>query len=132
MSASNRTGMHRSLRGKGRAAFCTLAICLGPLLLALPGCGVELGVGYRGGYPPDAYIPTTEPFYFEGRATYWYGGHWYYRDGGRWNHYDREPPGLYRRRIQSPPMRRRYEPSAGRSAGHFGGSRPGGRPGNRR
>jgi hypothetical protein len=75
------------------------------------GCGVEVGsgYGYGGDYPPDAYIATTEPYYFDGRPTYWYGDHWYYRDGGRWSHYDREPPALYQRRMQGAPVRRNYE-----------------------
>lgn len=75
------------------------------------GCGLQVGAGYGydSDYPPDAYIATTEPFYFEGRPTYWYGGHWYYRDGGRWAHYDREPAGLYQRRMQGAPVRRNYE-----------------------
>lgn len=79
------------------------------------GCGVEMGASYPGiaidAYPPDGYIATTEPVYYEGRANYWYGGSWYYRDGNRWSHYDREPPALQQRRTQAAPARRSYEPA---------------------
>jgi hypothetical protein len=111
------------------------AVGMGATLAVTAGCGLEVGATYPGigydDYPPDGYIATTEPVYFEGRATYWYGDRWYYRDGARWNHYDREPPGLYQRRMQAPPMRHTYEPSRGRPraappARNFGG-RAGGR-----
>ena len=73
-------------------------------------------------YPPDGYIATTEPVYYEGHATYWYGGNWYYRDGNRWSHYDREPPALQQRRMQAAPVRRSYTPSGtspvANAAGH--------------
>jgi hypothetical protein len=87
------------------------------------GCGVEFasGPGYDDAYPPDVYIATTEPFYFEGRPTYWYGGRWYYRDGSHWRHFDREPPALYQRRMQGPPVRRSYEPPRARPRGVPGG-----------
>jgi hypothetical protein len=101
-----------------RASLTTM-IRRGVLALALvtlastAACGVEVGAAYPGGdyeaYPPDGYIATTTPVYFEGHASYWYGGHWYYRDGNHWSHYDREPPGLYQRRMQAPPARRAYE-----------------------
>jgi hypothetical protein len=87
-------------------------LALGLVVATTAACGVEVGAGYGDGYgdyPPDAYIATTEPFYFDGRPTYWYGGQWYYRDGGRWNHYDHEPAALYQRRVQGPPVRRNYE-----------------------
>jgi hypothetical protein len=94
------------------------ALALGLTLASTAGCGVEVGAAYPGyddgGYPPDAYIATTTPVYFEGHASYWYGGRWYYRDGNRWGHYDREPPGLYQRRMQGPPARRAYEAPRGR------------------
>lgn len=81
------------------------------------GCAMEMGAGATysgigiGDYPPDTYVATTEPVYYEGHATYWYGGSWYYRDGRGWNHYDREPPALYQRRVQAAPARRNYEPA---------------------
>ena len=85
------------------------------MLAAVAGCGVQMGADYPAGYyddyPPDAYIATTEPFYYEGHPTYWYGGRWYFRDGARWQRYDREPSALYQRRVQAAPMRRAYEPS---------------------
>jgi hypothetical protein len=100
------------------------AVGLSATLAASPGCIPVIGYD---DYPPDAYIATTAPVYFEGRPMYWYGNRWSYREGGHWNHYDREPAGLYQRRMQGPPVRRAYEPPRGRpAAGHFGG-RPGGR-----
>jgi hypothetical protein len=106
-----------------RRVACALA--LGVTAAAIAGCRLEVGAegpaGYEGDYPSDGYIATTDPMYFEGHATYWYGDRWYYRDGGAWRHYDREPPALYERRIQAPPRRRTYEPSWGRPAGHSTG-----------
>jgi hypothetical protein len=105
------------------------AVVLGAILVATTACGVRVGpaysVGYYDDYPPDTYIATTEPVYFEGRATYWYGNRWYYRDGSRWGRYDREPPVLYQRRMQAPPVRRTYEPSRGRPERHEEHSRGG-------
>ena len=95
------------------------AIGLSALLAATPGC-IPV-VGYDD-YPPDGYIATTAPVYFEGRPMYWYGNRWSYREGGRWYHYDREPPMLYQRRMQGPPVRRIYEPPRARPVpGRFGG-----------
>ncbi len=94
-----------------------LAAGLGTLLGAISACGVEVGPAYPGpydDYPPNAYFATAEPVYFEGHASYWYGGRWYYRDGARWRHYDREPAGLYEHRARGGPPRRTYEPSRGR------------------
>jgi hypothetical protein len=45
---------------------------------------------YVGGVP-DAYIATTEPVYYNGRAHYWYNNHWAYRDGANWRYYGAEP-----------------------------------------
>jgi hypothetical protein len=89
-------------------------------IVATAGCSMEMGASFPGvavdSYPPDGYIATTEPVYYEGHATYLYGGNWYYRDGNRWNHYDREPPALQQRRTQAAPVRRSYTPSGTRPA----------------
>ncbi len=61
-------------------------------------------------YPPDGYIATTEPVYFEGHPTYYYRGRWFYRDGGHWHHYDHEPAHLQQWRSRARPERRYYEP----------------------
>ncbi|HVR60272.1 MAG TPA: hypothetical protein VMU50_00160 [Polyangia bacterium] len=114
-------GVRRALDRAARIVLLAAAVGGGP------GCAVGYPAGYGGDYydyPPDAYIATTEPIYFEGRATYFYGGRWYYRDGGRWSHYDREPPGLYQRRMQAPPVRRSFERYSARPA-----PRAPGRPG---
>ena len=46
-------------------------------------------------YPPEAYIATYEPVYYEGRPVYYYGGYWYYREGRAWRHYAAEPHYLH-------------------------------------
>ncbi len=56
-------------------------------------------------YPPDAYIATATPVYFEGRAAYWYGDRWYYRDGGHWRNYHSEPAYLHSYRARAVPVR---------------------------
>nr|HEX4312894.1 hypothetical protein [Kofleriaceae bacterium] len=48
--------------------------------------------------PPDTYVATVDPEYFESRPVYFYNDHWYYRDHGRWAYYDREPDYLRGRR----------------------------------
>jgi hypothetical protein len=127
-----------------RALGC--ALTLGALAATSGGCAVGLAgadyppgdyppgeypVGAYDNYPPDAYIATAEPVYFDGHASYWYGNRWYYRDGGRWNHYDREPAGLYQRRTSAPIVRRSYEPYRGHAAGHVSVHAGGGGHGHR-
>jgi hypothetical protein len=112
------------------------AITLGVTVAGTSGCWLEARAVYPArvyeeDYPPDVYVATTEPVYFEGHASYWYGGRWYYRDGGRWGHYDREPRVLYDRRREAPPGRRTYERFEGRPAGRSTGH-PGGRSGGHR
>ena len=104
--------------------------------LATAACGLDVGVEYPNGvydtgYPPDAYIATTEPVDFDGHASYWYGGRWYYRNGGGWGHYDKEPAALRQRRTQAAPARRTYERSGGHPAGRAGGRAAGGSRGHR-
>ena len=60
------------------------------------------------GYPPDGYVATATPIYFEGHAAYWYGDRWYWRDGGRWHGYREEPTYLRDARVRSPPVRQYY------------------------
>jgi hypothetical protein len=62
--------------------------------------------------PPDAYVATATPEYYEGHATYWYNGNWYYRDEkGGWNYYHTEPPTLRDKRehYAKDPKRYRYD-----------------------
>ena len=121
-SQSERRGQPMKLLKATRAARILGVLALeiaavGSLLMAGAGCEVSAQPAYptagyysTSDYPPDEYIATTEPVYFEGHASYWYGGQWYYRDGGgRWGHYDREPGYLYQRRMAAPPARRGYE-----------------------
>lgn len=51
------------------------------------------GTVYEEDLPP-AFIATAEPYYYQGRPTYWYGNAWHYREGGRWNRYRVEPAPL--------------------------------------
>jgi hypothetical protein len=131
MSDSIRTMLARGIARTGACVACaTGLLVLGATAL---GCGVgveaDYPAGYYADYPPDDYIATTEPVYYDGYPAYWYGGFWYYRGpGGRWNHYDREPSALYDRRMRAAPGRRVYE----RSGGHFSAGRGGGRGGGRR
>ena len=71
-----------------------------------------------GDYPPDDFIATTEPVYYDGHPAYWYHNRWFYRDGSRWSSYAHEPPALAQRRAESgPPLRRDYgRPSVRASA----------------
>ena len=111
---------------------CVCAVALGAAVTAaITGCGVTVGPAsppgpYYDGYPPDAYIATTTPYYYEGHATYWYGNRWYYRDGGRWSHYEREPSGLRDHRGDG--GRRTYERGGHPGGGRPGGGHPGGQP----
>jgi hypothetical protein len=110
---------------------CGVALGATAALTAGAGCGVEVGAAYSpgddGDYPSEAYIASTEPVYFEGHASYWYGNRWYYRDGNRWAHYNREPAALQQRRLQSPPRQRVYgSPSRGRPVGRAPAPRPSG------
>ncbi len=116
MSAVTRTS-------KLRRTACALAFVMAAVATA--GCGVQMEATSPGiavdSYPPEGYIATTEPVYYEGRATYWYGGSWYYRDGNRWSHYESEPPALQQRRTQAAPVRRSYAPSRTRPAANAAG-----------
>ena len=70
------------------------------------------------GDPSAAYVATTNPVYYGGRANYWYGNAWRYHANGRWNTYGREPAGLHG-----------YRPGPGRSYGsthRYEGGRSGG------
>jgi len=92
---------------------------------AMSGCEVSAYPDntYDDGYPPDEYIATTTPVYYEGHAAYWYGNRWYYRDGGgRWAHYDHEPAGLAARRGQfTAGARVNYGRPSSRGGGYHGG-----------
>jgi hypothetical protein len=111
------------------SAACTVGVAAGPGYPPGDYPPGEYPVGAYDDYPPDAYIATVDPYYFDGHASYWYGNRWYYRDGGHWAHYDHEPSVLYQRRIQAPPARRSYEsyhghaarPAPSRGGGHGAG-----------
>jgi hypothetical protein len=118
--------LHRVLR-----AFACFA-ALGGVVAVVPACevgveGADYPVAYGGGYP-DGCIATTDAVYYNGSPSYYCGGYWYFRgEGGRWGHYDREPPGLYQRRIGGGFGRRNYEPGVrGGVRGGGGGGRGGG------
>jgi hypothetical protein len=96
----------------------TLVSTLGVLCVAAITSCVAVPVGGEMDvYPPDAYIATATPMYFEGRAAYWYGGRWCYRDGGGWHAWREEPGHLREARVRAEPARQYY----GRA--HAGGYR---------
>jgi hypothetical protein len=69
--------------------------------------------------PPDTFVASTEPVYYQGHPAYYYNNHWYYRDEqGRWNYYHDEPGELRDHRMHAPPARhveeRRPPPPRGR------------------
>lgn len=74
--------------------------------------------------PPPEYVATTQPVYYGGRASYYYGNAWRYRESGRWNTYRSEPGGLRQYRSQrsgySAPTRR-YEGARGGGGVHNAG-----------
>jgi hypothetical protein len=111
-------------------AFAGVA-ALGGAIVFTPACevGIEGGADYPVAYGdyPDGCIATTDPVYYNGYASYWCGGFWYFRGGGgRWGRYDREPPGLYQHRLQGAPARRNYEQTSRPSGGARGGGGRGG------
>jgi len=69
--------------------------------------------------PPSWYIATNRPVYHEGRATYWYGNRWQYREGRNWRSYRDEPRSLRDHRMQHRGDRRYDERYYGRA--HRGG-----------
>jgi hypothetical protein len=108
-----------------RTLTCALAVAM---LAAIPACTVSAypeNYSDDGDYPPDDFIATTEPVYYDGHAAYWYHSHWYYRDGAHWRSYGHEPPALAQRRAQNgPPPRRDYaRPSVRAAAPSRGGRR---------
>jgi hypothetical protein len=59
--------------------------------------------------PPAEFVATTEPVYYGGHASYWYNGHWYWKDEhGGWQHYESEPRELADHRAHSPPPTKHY------------------------
>jgi hypothetical protein len=81
--------------------FLGAALLFGTAAAGVAGCAVEAypaGYATVDDYPPDAYIATAEPVYYEGRPAYFWHNRWVYRDGGRWGGYAHEPPELAARR----------------------------------
>ncbi len=60
-------------------------------------------------FPPVTFRATTRPVYYEGRAAYWYGNRWYYRDGREWRYYREEPEHLRNYRNNRGHVRQNYE-----------------------
>lgn len=59
--------------------------------------------------PPPVFVATTQPVYYEGHASYWYGNRWHWRDGHGWHVYSSEPGYLRDHRGHAPPPRPHYE-----------------------
>jgi hypothetical protein len=78
-----------------------LVVIPGAIAIASPGDAqaqpyVDVSVAVE---PPDAYIATVQPEYYEGRPVYYYNNYWYYRDRvGHWGYYRAEPVWLRDRR----------------------------------
>lgn len=79
-------------------------------LVALPASG-QIEIVVR---PPFWFVASARPVYFEGRATYWYGNRWYYRDGGSWRYYNNEPTYLRNHRGSDQRNRHHYWRGHGR------------------
>ena len=72
------------------------ALALGLAALATPldaGAQVVVTIG-----PPDAYVASYAPIYYNGFAHYWWHTHWYYRDHGAWHWWTTEPVFLHQHR----------------------------------
>lgn len=90
--------------------------------LGVTGCYADV-YGDPAYYPSDGFVATEDPVYYDGQATYFYGGRWYYRNGGGWSAYRSEPAYLRQYRAAHPGVAR-----GARSVGH-GGARGGARGG---
>ena len=92
------------------------ALCAGLITASLAATPAQAQLEVRI-FPPAWYIATTRPVYFEGRASYWYGDRWYYREGRHWRTYREEPAFLREHRGRHQPDRHYY------GRGHEGGFR---------
>lgn len=85
--------MTRTIEKMVKLSLCAATLGLG-LATASPALAqVEVSIT-----PPAWYIATNRPVYHEGRATYWYGNRWQYREGRNWRSYREEPRALRERR----------------------------------
>jgi hypothetical protein len=109
--------MHRLLLKLSKGALCLGAIAA--CLLATPArAQVEIRIS-----PPAWFIATTQPVYYEGHASYWYGGQWHYRQGRNWRTYREEPRYLRDHRGHQNPGRRDYGRGQDHDRGREGGDR---------
>jgi hypothetical protein len=97
-----------------RSIFRTLLLAL-PLMAMTTIAGAQIEVQLS---PPDTFVASAEPVYYQGHPAYYYNNHWYYRDEqGRWNYYHDEPGELRDHRMHAPPARHieeRHAPPRGR------------------
>ena len=95
-------------------------------VVSLSSCWGTVGVvgEYDEGYPPEGYIATATPVYYEGFPSYWYGGRWYRREGAGWRAYHDEPAYLHNYRSRAAPVRQSY--GRGQYYGHARGGGGGG------
>jgi hypothetical protein len=91
------------------AAACTLTACgwwgaSATTASPVETTGAEVNVE---AYPPDD-IEGAPQVVYDGRPTYYYQSHWYYRDGAQWRSYRQEPSGLvqHRQTFEAQPNRR--------------------------
>jgi hypothetical protein len=82
---------------------CAAAV-VGSCFFAAPArAGVTISI-----FPPAAYVATSRPVYYQGHASYWYQGHWHYRNGRTWRTYNTEPRYLHDYRGHHEPERHYY------------------------
>lgn len=95
--------MNRTLKSLSKGALLSGAVMLS--LLSTPALAqIEIQL-----FPPVAFRATARPVYYEGHASYWYQGRWYYRDGREWRYYHDEPRHLRDYRGAREPYRQHYE-----------------------
>ena len=95
--------MNQSFKSMTKGALLSGAIMLS--LLSTPALAqIEIQL-----FPPVSFRATARPVYWEGHASYWYQGRWYYREGNDWRYYHEEPVHLREYRTNREPPRQNYE-----------------------
>jgi hypothetical protein len=97
-------------------ACATLTACGGGPVVSPPPATVELtsariDVDYVDA-SPTVEVESAPRVVFQGRPTFYYQNHWYYRrEGGRWRYYRTEPLGLVeeRHRLEAQPPPHHHE-----------------------
>lgn len=94
--------MNRTSKLLSKGAVLTGALVLG--LLSTPAMAqIEII------FPSVEFRATSRPVYYDGHASYWYRGRWYYQEGRAWRSYREEPRHLREYRDKHAPGRKHYE-----------------------